>query len=152
MDISTIDIAKLPHSAQEAIEAAEKGDSLYALIFLERAIRKRNDPLLRSYYGYCLARERQEIKKAVQFCRLAVEENPRDPVLYLNLGRVLLAGGMKGQAIRAFRKGLKFGREARIIQLLQKMGTRKPPLFLTLPREHPLNKLMGRILSRIGMR
>jgi hypothetical protein len=77
---------------------------------------------------------------------------PAQAVHYLNLGRVHLAAGQKAAAIRTLRKGLRFGRSRSIIQELKKLGIRKAPVVASLPRDHPVNKHLGLLFKRLGVR
>ncbi|MFQ5767294.1 MAG: tetratricopeptide repeat protein [Acidobacteriota bacterium] len=59
-----------------------------------------------SHYGLSLALSGGETGQAVEACRKAIRGESRDPVLFLNLGKVELMAGRRGQAIRAFKRGL----------------------------------------------
>jgi len=136
-----------PHPA---IAAAEKGDTLIALMLLEKI--EQHTPLTRSYYGYVIARERGEFNQAVALCREAMRDQPQNTVHYLNLGRVFLAAGNRDKAIRVFREGLKFGRNAKIQRHLDQLGLRRPEVIPALARTNPLNKYLGLLLARVGLR
>ena len=132
--------------------AAEQGNTLVALIHLESAALHGSTPLLASYLGYCLARERHQFKKGVSLCLEALEQEPGQAIHYLNLGRVYLAAGQKELAIKTLRRGLKLGRNRLIPEELKKFGIRKELVFRSLPRSHPLNKYLGLLSARLGMR
>lgn len=132
--------------------AAEQGNTLVALSLLESAARLGSTPLLASYLGYCMARERQQFKKGAGLCLDAVKEDPEQAIHYLNLGRVYLAAGEKVLAIKTLRQGLRLGRNRLILAELKKLGIRRPPVFRSLPRTHALNKHLGRLFARLGMR
>ncbi len=132
------------------VAAAEKGDTLIALIELEKI--ERHTPLTRSYHAYVIARERGEFTHALALCRKSLREEPRNTRLYLNLGRVFLAAGRRDQAIRAFRQGLKFGNDPKIRRHLDQLGLRKPEPIPALDRNNPLNKYLGLLLTQIGLR
>jgi tetratricopeptide (TPR) repeat protein len=132
--------------------AAEQGNTLVALIHLENAALHGSTPLLASYLGYCLARERHQFKKGVSLCLEALKQEPGQAIHYLNLGRVYVAAGQKELAIKTLRRGLKLGRNRLIPEELKKFGVRKELVFRSLPRSHPLNKYLGLLSARLGMR
>ena len=132
------------------ILAAEKGDTLIALMELEKI--ENHTSLTRSYYAFTIARERGEFQKALSLCRESMKDEPNETTHFLNLGRIFLAAGHKEKAIETFRKGLRLGRNPRITHHLEKLGIRKPGVFPSLDRDNPLNKYMGKILARIGLR
>lgn len=137
---------------EQGVAAAERGNTLDALFRLENAARIASTPRLVSYLGYCLARERGEVKRAADLCLEALKEEPAQAVHYLNLGRVYLVAGQKAAAIRTLRRGLKFDKGRSIIQQLKKLGIRKEPVLPSLPRNHPVNKHLGLLFKRLGMR
>jgi len=138
------------HKLPPGVASAEKGDTLIAMMEFQKI--ERHTPLTRSYYAYVIARERGEFNKALALCRESVREDPHNTAHYLNLGRVFLAAGRRDQAIKAFRQGLKFGRDAKIQRHLDQLGARKPEVFPTLSRSNPLNKYFGIFFSRFGLR
>jgi Flp pilus assembly protein TadD len=137
---------------EQGVAAAEQGNTLDALFHLESAARSGSSPRLTSYLGYCLAKERREFKRGADLCLEALKQEPAQAVHYLNLGRVYLAAGQKAAAIRAFRRGVKFGKSRTLIEQLVKLGIRKPPVVASLPRSHPVNRHLGLLFKRLGMR
>ena len=69
---------------------------------------------------------------------------------YLNLGRVYLTVGDKYAAIKAFRNGLLHEKNQLIAEELNRIGWRDLPVFTDLPREHPLNRYLGKLLKKLG--
>ncbi len=132
--------------------AAEQGNTLVALSYLESAARLGSTPILASYLGYCLAQERHQFKKGAGLCLEALKQEPEQAIHYLNLGRVYLAAGEKVLAIKTWRKGLRLGRNRLILEELKKLGIRRQPVFRSLPRSHSLNKHFGLFVARLGMR
>jgi tetratricopeptide (TPR) repeat protein len=133
-------------------EAVENGDTRRGLECLEKAYLAAPDPLIASYYAVCLAKQRRQTDRALELCAEAMEDDPGNSLHYLNLGRVFLASGMKREAIKAFRDGLLYGREPRISRELEKLGWRDLPVIPSLGREHPLNRVLGKILYKLGLR
>ena len=133
----------------QAIAAAEEGNALLALMHLERLPEDCRPPLAWSYLGYCLARERRQFRRGQNFCQQALQQDPANSLHYLNLGRIYLLAGQKARAISTFRRGLKFGRDRRIMAELRGLGLRRLPVFQKLDRNHFLNRLAGRVRHRL---
>jgi len=133
-----------------AIKAAEEGNTMLALMHLDHLPEEERPPHAWSYLGYCLARERQQYRKGVSLCQQALQADAASPVHYLNLGRIYLLAGQKGRALSTFRRGLKFGRDMRIVAELKRLGVRRAPVFQGLDRSHFLNRLAGKLRHRIN--
>jgi len=140
------------HQVDQGEKALSRGETLVALMHFETAARLRPSPAIHSALAYCLAKERREYQKALVLCREALGAAPTDPRHYYHLGRIHLLANQKSQAIVAFRRGLKARRYQPIIDELHRLGRRQPPIFASLPRNHFLNRSLGRVLARIGMR
>ncbi len=136
----------------EGFREADRGNTLVALMHLEEVLDRTSNPEVTSYLAYCLAKERGQFQRALDLCREALEKEPSNAVHYLNLGRVYLAAGRRKNAVHIFRKALRVGRNRNIVEELERLGLRKaqPVPFLT--RDNPLNKYMGKLLSRMGLR
>lgn len=133
-------------------QALQNGDTLVALVQFEAAHAVAPLPGVKSKLAYCLAKERKRYQQAMTLCREALAEEPGNPEHYYQLGRIYLVAGQKRQAMKSFRKGLKFKRHQPIIDELNRLGTRKEPLFTSLPRDHFLNRNAGKLLARLGSR
>lgn len=127
-------------------------DTLTALACLERALKLRDNPGWYSYLGYCIAKERGQQRRGLELCLSSLAVEPAQPVHLYNLGRVHLVSGDRGEALRVLREGMAKGGSPEIIRLLETLGTRKPSLFPMLHRDNPLNKYLGIILNRLGLR
>jgi tetratricopeptide (TPR) repeat protein len=135
--------------AQAALAA---DDTLTALSRLERALKLDDRAGWYSYMGYCIARERGQQRKGLELCLHALEAEPDFPDHFLNMGRVHLLGNEKEEALKVLRDGMAAGGSPEIVELLERLGTRKQPLFPALSRTNPLNKHLGLLLSRLGLR
>jgi len=147
------------HDEKAYIELLDKGISLLnennrlaALACFERAYSIGKTPKLLSYFSYCIATERGQISEALKLCNDALSQEPDYPAHYLNLGRIYLHAGKKEEALSALRKGLSYGENPSIKFLLEKIGTRKKPLFPFLPRNSFLNRYLGLLLHRLKLR
>ena len=135
-----------------AQHALDEEEFEVALAHFESALRLKDNPCWYSYVGYCIAKGRGDFRNGVDFCLMALEIEPGNPVHYLNLGKVYLASGNKKKALLAFRDGMEKGGDLEILQMLVEFGDRNAPVLKSLPRENPLNKFLGRILHRQKLR
>jgi tetratricopeptide (TPR) repeat protein len=142
--------------AQKEFELAQKeldrNNVLAALASLERALSIWNDPLWHSRLGFCIAKQRGQHTRALELCRSAIEHDPVNPLHYLYLGKVYLVSGNAFEALQAFRQGKVLGDCPELERMLDAIGTRKPPVISFLSRNNPLNKYLGIILGRLGLR
>ena len=136
----------------QAIQAIDQGNTMMALMYLEDAAKVGDSPALKSYLGFCLAKERMQFKKGVALCREATILEPVNSQYWLNLGRVCLLARQKRPAIEAFRRGLKVNCNKQIVDELKRLGLRKTPVFSNLERTHFLNRQVGRVLDQLNLR
>jgi tetratricopeptide (TPR) repeat protein len=146
-------------AAADAAEWFSKGiealghDHVYlARTCFEHATKEERTPRSCSYLALCQAKTRGKFDDAIDLAREAIAAEPGNSLHYLNLGRVFLLAGMKGEAIEVFREGLKRERNAEVVTELERLGTRKAPPLPSLHRNHPLNKYLGILLARLGLR
>lgn len=137
---------------EKGLSALEHGYTYLAMSCLEQAMVSGKTPQLCSSLAYCLALNNRGLDKAIELAREALDADPASTQFTLNLGRILLLAGRKEEAIRVLRQGLSYGRDPQLVEQLERLGTRKKPLFPRLPRGHFANKLSGMILSRLGFR
>ena len=134
------------------IATLASGRTAEALGFFRMAVEETGSPVASSYLAYCQARQDGTIRESISRCTDAIKLEPRAPEIYLNLGRIYLLSGHKRAAIRSFQLGLRYGRNTEISIELKRLGHRKNPPLSFLPRSHPLNKYVGKFLSRISLR
>lgn len=132
--------------------ALQADDTLVALLQFEMAHSMDPRPSVKAKLAYCLAKERKEYQQAMNLCREALAAEPNNPDHYYQLSRVYLTAGQKNKAIKSLRKGLKFKRHQPIIDELNRIGYRRPPIFSSLPRDHVLNRAAGILLAKLGSR
>lgn len=137
---------------QRARQELENGKVLAALARLEAALRQQDHPAWYSLLGFCIAKERGHLKRGEELCRDCIARQPHLPDHYYFLSRVMLLSGRKDEALQTLRQGLAQGDSSAVKTLLQELGIRKPPLFGRLHRDHPLNKYLGLLLARLGLR
>ena len=137
---------------QRALKELREENVLAALACLERALKIWDDPGWYSCLGFCVAKERGHITQALELCHKAIEHEPENPIHHLYLGKVHLVAGHKIEAIQALREGMNKGTVPDIERLLVAIGTRKPPVIPFLSRDNLINKCLGMVLSRLGLR
>jgi tetratricopeptide (TPR) repeat protein len=106
-------------------------------------------PEMLALMGYSLAREAGQFRKGIELCLKAIALNPYNCDHYLHLGRIYLLAKKKDLAIKIFRKGLKIHKGARILEELRLLGNRRSPPFASLPRNHVVNRMTGKILNSL---
>ncbi|MEW5745152.1 MAG: tetratricopeptide repeat protein [Nitrospirota bacterium] len=136
----------------KGLNELHQGHTLAALASFERALQIEDNPDYYSYLAYCVAKERGQIRKAISLCEEAIQKSPHNPVHYLNLGRVYLHAQNKEYAVVIFREGLKYEKSQEIIDELNRLHTRKPPVLPFLPRDNPFNKYLGIVLRILRIR
>ena len=134
---------------EKGIAFLRENNTLGALACFEKAYAIEKLPELKSYLGFCVADQRGRIAEALTLCNDAIAEEPQNAVHYLNLAKVYLKAERKVDALEILRKGISFGDNTEIRNLLENLGDRRKLLFPFLPRRHFLNKFSGLILHRI---
>lgn len=147
-----VDTEKLEALSTKGIEAAEKGYIHSAQVFLGQVPEQQRSPELTSYLAYCQAKSESPDGPAAKTCEESIAQEPDNPTHYLILGRIMLLRGDKASAIEAFRQGLARKKDSRIANELNKLGLRRPPVIKQLSRSHPLNRYLGKLLYKLGLR
>ncbi|MGD0884788.1 MAG: tetratricopeptide repeat protein [Thermodesulfovibrionales bacterium] len=143
------DAEKLFH---KGLDALAEGSTLTALAAFEKAAQIEDNPLYVTYLAFCIARERGQFQTAVAMCEKAIARDPQHSAHYFNLGKIYLLARKKEDAIRIFREGLRRQENQQISDELNKLGTRKRPLIPFLKRSNPVNRYLGIIIRRLGLR
>ncbi|NVO00617.1 MAG: hypothetical protein HXX17_14975 [Geobacteraceae bacterium] len=137
---------------QKGLLALENGHSYLAMTCLEQASRLESTPRLNSWLAYCHALNGRDIDMAIELAKKALHDDSTNPEYCHNLGRIFLLSGRKEEAIFIFRQGLADSLHPELIACLEQLGTRKPPAFKDLSRNHPFNKYAGKLLRILGKR
>jgi tetratricopeptide (TPR) repeat protein len=138
---------------KRALKELEEENILAALACLEKALKIWDDPTWYSRLGFCIAKERGHVTRGVELCKTAINHEPENPDHYLYLGKLYLMAGRREEGLQAFRQGMSHGgNHVELKDALEKNGTRKPPPIPFLHRDNPLNKYIGIILGRLGVR
>lgn len=134
------------------LEDLARGDAPSALKCFEQVLGIEDMPKYCSHFALSIAEGRGQFQLAVTICEKAIAKEPRNPVHYLNLGKIYLMAGKNDDAIRTFREGVRHERHPEILEQLNKHGTRKPSAIPFLGRDNFLNKYLGIILKRLGLK
>lgn len=140
---------------RQAEKVLRRGGGRSALNVLKEALERfPEDPLLLSHYGRVLATVGKKPEEGIRICSEVLgppgRRRERPGVFYLNLGKALLGGGRKAEAIQTFREGYALEPENRdLLWELKKLGLRRRPVIPFLGRGNPLNKYLGLLLSRL---
>jgi tetratricopeptide (TPR) repeat protein len=121
-----------------------------------------DDPFVMSFRGYLRAAVLKMHKEGIEECKAALAlYNKRTLVgaeyyhnfFYLNLGKTYRVAGNTDIAVRYFRKGLEYDQNNNeIINELIQMGVRKRPAIPFLSRGNIINKYLGMVLYKLGLR
>jgi tetratricopeptide (TPR) repeat protein len=144
--------AEYSDKLEKSIQMAESGTYDVALVELDQILEVSDNPVAKSYKAYCEANIHGSIKEGVKTCQEMLKINYLNPVHYLIMGRLMLMSNNRERALNIFRKGLKVEPYPPIIKEMKKLGVRKDPVFSSLEREHPLNKISGKLLAKLHLR
>lgn len=136
----------------KGVEHLSQGNTLSALSCFEKALKQEDSPHIWSHFALCIAKERGQIRKAMLLCKEAIEREPDNSVHYLNLGRIYLFTHKKAEAITILREGLNHEPNEQIVDELNNLVPRKPPVIQFLNRNNPINKYLGIILKILRLR
>ena len=137
---------------KKGLEALASGKKIPALASFEKALELEDNPAFYSYFALCIAKERGQVRRAIKLCEEALQKDRENTAHYLNLGKILLHAGNRDDAVMVFRVGLNYGPNLMIIDELNKLVTRKPPVISFLNRTNPINKYLGFIFNKLGLR
>jgi len=133
-------------------EAVEKGYIPAAQVFFSQVAEQHNTPEVRSYLAYCLAKSQGRTQVAAKTCIESIRREPDNPTHYLLLGRIHLLADDKERAMQVLRQGIKINNDPRILGEVTRLGARKPQVIQSLKRNHPLNRFLGKLFARLGLR
>jgi predicted Zn-dependent protease len=130
---------------EAGMELLKSGKTGEAIDLLEQAVALERRPVFCSNLAVCLAKEKNDFKRAVSLCREAIKKDPKNSLHFLNLGKVHILANQKKDAIRIFHMGLRHAENRDIIAELNRIGRRRRPFLPFLDRSNPLNKLLGKL-------
>ncbi|HVO76915.1 MAG TPA: tetratricopeptide repeat protein [Candidatus Bathyarchaeia archaeon] len=107
------------------------------------------NPTYTSYYGLCIGML-GDLAEAEKLCRKAAKLNPANPIILVNLGRILLEEGMRKEARTCFSRAYELDNTSSAAALeLSGMGVRRQPVIPFLARTNPLNCFLGKLRHRL---
>jgi Flp pilus assembly protein TadD len=102
-----------------------------------------------SYLGLAVAHAERKFSDAEHMCRRAIEAEYHRPEHYHNLGEVYLLADRRGDAVKSFNQALSWNPSFEASQdALRKLGVRRSPIVPMLPRNHPINVILGRAMRK----
>lgn len=137
---------------KRGVELLESGDRLRALSTFEMAYELKQTPEIRSFYGMLAATERGLIKTGIELCNSSIEDDPSNPIHYINLSKLLYSVERKSDAVDVMLKASTLGPSEEVSKWIRVVGLRKRPVFPFLARSNTINKYTGLILRRLGLR
>ena len=139
---------------QRGLQALAGGRNLEALALFEAALEVEQKLGVRapqarylSYYGLCVAHAGGRPSEGAELCRRAIAIEFFNADLFLNYGRALLLSNRRKEAFKALNRGLAVQtNHPEILREISRMGWRRRPVLAFLPRAHPINVALGRLL------
>jgi hypothetical protein len=108
------------------------------------------DPKHLSFGGLAVATEEGDVKTGLAWCERALELAFYDPQMYINLARLHEQTGWKTQAAQVLRKGLRIEPgNKKLLAEINRVSPRTPSAIRALPRNHPLNRYLGKLKSGV---
>jgi predicted Zn-dependent protease len=123
------------------------GDAGKALPHLRSALdHEPGNPFYISYVGVAVAAAEQKWAEAEKLCHSAMRMNRRQAQLYLNLAEVYSGADRKQDAADILARGLHYApHDRRLKMALDRLALRRPPVLPFLPRNHLLNRNLGKL-------
>jgi dihydrofolate reductase len=137
---------------RKGIEALQRKLYFLARRCFEQALTLNESADISSHLAFCIVKSGGDLPTALRLAEKALESEPDNLGFRLNLGRVQILAGAKETGLETLRKGVQLGGGKEFYAELAKWGTRTPPPISALPRNHPLNKYLGVMLRRLGLR
>ncbi len=135
----------------KAEASIKRGNFAEAAQLLKEALKISPDnPTYISSLGLCIGMQ-GNIFVGEKMCRQALAmSQEKDPILYVNIGKVVLEDGRRKEARKNFMSAYRLDNTNAPAALeLSRMGVRKSPVLPFLSRKHPLNVTLGKIRHRL---
>lgn len=143
------DAQELHRKGQEAVRR-----KLYFLArrCFEQALAHMDDPETASDLALSMAKSGADLQDALRLAEKAQQSLPESAHCRLNLGKIQILAGEREKGLTTLRQGMQLEGGEEFKNELTEMGVRVEPIFKSLPRSHPLNKYLGMLLHRMGIR
>jgi hypothetical protein len=137
---------------RKAMELLRGGRGKNAAALFRRIIGSGSrDPKHLSFGGLVVATEEGDVKTGLAWCERALELAFYDPQMYINLARLHEQTGWKTQAAQVLRKGLRIDPgNKKLLAEINRVSPRAPSAFRALPRNHPVNRYLGKLRSGLS--
>lgn len=153
-------ILSAENSFRKGLVAMVEGDPAAAACHFQAAILIERQhgvtrPQMRylSYYGLALAQSRGATPEAIQACETAARRDFFSPDLLLNLGRVYLLAGKTTKALATLERGVTIAPNHKTMRAeFDKIDRRTDPPLSIVPRNHPINKFLGKLRASFRSR
>ncbi len=130
----------------------KEGRFAAARLMLQQARSLGDSPVCNALLGRCKAELNPTCIEAVTLCQGAVQRE-RTPETLFQLGRVHLIRGNRGEAVEAFEAGLAINPNYKpILEEYDHIGRRHPSVLPFLSRDNAINRGLGQLLAKAGMR
>lgn len=116
----------------------------------EKASELESSPEISALLAFSLVKTGTEPEVGLALAQKALEREPNNPAIYLNLGRIQALAGQRDAALDSFRLGIQVGGGEEFLEELATHGPRQTPPIGALPRSNPVNKYLGMLLRRFG--
>ena len=101
---------------------------------------------LLSYYGVCVAEAKGKVSDGLECARISIARDRFHADHYANIARIYMLGRSRKKAVEALRSAASFDADNTLaLQLWKEIGRRNRPVLSFLPRNHPVNVLLGRM-------
>ena len=137
---------------RKGLEALQRKLYFLAKSCFEQALSLGANPEISAHLAFCMAKSGADRQKALQLAEAALRSEPDNLSILLNLGRVQIMTGVKEYGLITLRRGVQLGGGKEFLAELTKWGTRTPSPIPSLPRNHPLNRYLGILMHRLGLR
>ena len=123
-----------------------KGLPVLAAAIENRGVAEQVPGLAYSWLGYGVARFQGKHREGLRLCEHAIKIQYYEADNHWNLARVHVLAANRKLAVQALERALKLDPDHEgLLALKNEIGLRRSPVFKWLDRDHPLNRLLGRL-------
>ena len=122
-----------------------------AVIFRELVDAGSVAPLHLSYCGLLTATVGGRKPEGRALCERALQFSADEPEAVINLARMYELSGANKRAVETLRRGLRqMPKQLNLLAEIQRLSPRQEPALSMVPRNNPINRMLGIVLTRIG--
>ena len=123
-----------------------KGLPVLAAAIENRGVAEQVPGIAYSYLGFGVARFQGKHREGLRLCEHAIKIQYYEADNHWNLARVHVLAANRKQAVQALERALKLDPDHEgLLALKNEIGLRQPTVLKWLGREHPVNRLLGRL-------